>query len=159
MLDTLNLDQLRVFVAIAEQGSFSAAARHLFRAQSAVSGAIASLESALGVVLFDRGNWKPTMTAHGQALLVDAQSLLARAEQFKAFASGLTQGLEAELSVALDVMFPTESLVDLATNFQKAFPGVVLRLCTDVLGGVPDRVLNGGYDLGIQGLPDVDPEL
>ncbi|CAB3753568.1 LysR family transcriptional regulator [Paraburkholderia humisilvae] len=160
MIDPLNLDHLRVFVAIADQGSFSAAARHLHRAQSAVSNAIASLESTLGVALFDRGSWKPRMTTHGQALLIDARAVIARADQFKARALGLTQGLEAELSIVLDVMFPMSKLVELVTNFQQAFPGVVLRVCIDALGGVPERVLNGGYDLGVQGsLPDIAPEL
>ena len=64
MIDALNLDQLRVFVAIADQGSFSAAARHLRRAQSAVSNAIVNLEAALGVSLFDRSGWKPQLTEH-----------------------------------------------------------------------------------------------
>jgi DNA-binding transcriptional LysR family regulator len=160
MLNSLNLDQLRVFVAIADRGSFSAAARQLHRAQSAVSNAIVNLESSLGVTLFDRSGWKPHLTAHGHALLVDARAVLARADQFKARAFGLTQGLEAELSVVLDVMFPIVQLVDLVARFQQTFPGVVLRLCIDVLGGVPERVLTGEYDLGVQGsLPDIAPAL
>jgi DNA-binding transcriptional LysR family regulator len=160
MLGSLHFDHLRVFVAIADYGSFSEAARRLHRAQSAVSNAIANLESALGVTLFDRSGWKPQMTPHGHALLVDARAILTRADQLQARALGLTQGLEAELSVVFDVMFPTGRLVELVTSFQQAFPGVALRLCVDVLGGVPERVLNGGYDLGVQGsLPDIAPEL
>lgn len=159
MLDPLSLDQLRVFVAIAEHGSFSAAARKLYRAQSAVSGAIASLESALGVKLFDRSSWKPEMTPHGHALLGDAQALLARTDEFKARASGLVRGLEAELSVVLDVMYPTDCLVDLVTSFQQTFPGVALRLCIDVLDGVSEHILNGDYDLGVKAVADVEPEL
>ncbi|GAA5233505.1 LysR family transcriptional regulator [Verticiella sediminum] len=160
MIDPLSLDQLRVFVAIADQGSFSAAARHLRRAQSAVSNAIINLEGALGVALFDRSGWKPQLTTDGHALLIDARAVLARVDQFKSRALGLTQGLEAELSVVLDVMFPTARLVALVTRFRQAFPGVALRLCIDVLGGVPQRVLAGEYDLGVQGsLPDIAPEL
>lgn len=156
MLDALNFDQLRVFVAIVDCGSFSAAARDLRRAQSAVSNAIANLEAALGVTLFDRKGWRPQLTAHGQALLPDARSVLARTDQLKARARGLTQGLETELSLVLDVMFPVEQLVILAAAFQRTFPTVVLRLCTEVLGGVPELVLAGEYDLGIQGsLPDI----
>ncbi|MQR02755.1 LysR family transcriptional regulator [Glaciimonas soli] len=160
MLNSLNLDQLRVFVAINDHGSFSAAARQLHRAQSAVSNAIVNLETALGTTLFDRSGWKPQLTDHGYSLLVDAREVLARADQFKARALRLTQGLEAELSVVLDVMFPTVQLVDLVARFQQTFPGVVLRLCTEVLGGVPERVLTGEYDLGVQGsLPDIAPGL
>lgn len=160
MLDSLNLDQLRVFMAIVEQGSFSAAARHLRRAQSAVSNAIVNLEGALGVALFDRSGWKPELTEHGRALLADARAVLERVDQLKSRARGMTQGMETELSLVLDVMFPMQKLVDLAARFQRTFPGVVLRLCIDALGGVPQRVLSGECDLGVQGsLQEIDPEL
>jgi len=62
MLDNVSLDQLRVFVAATDVGSFSAAARRLGRAQSAISQAIAGLESALGVQLFDRTERLPKLT-------------------------------------------------------------------------------------------------
>ncbi len=52
MLDPMTLDQLRVLVAVAETGSFSAAARRLGRVQSAVSQSVQSLETALGTTLF-----------------------------------------------------------------------------------------------------------
>lgn len=160
MLDSLNLDQLRVLMAIADQGSFSAAARHLRRAQSAVSNAVVNLEQALGVTLFDRSGWKPELTAHGHALLADARAVLASVDQLKSRAQGLTQGLEAELSLVLDVMFPAQRLVALTARFRQTFPSVVLRLCIDALGGVPQRVLSNECDLGVQGsLPDIDPEL
>lgn len=54
MLDALTLDQMRIFVAIAETGSFRAAAARLSRVQSALSHAVANLEAELGVSLFDR---------------------------------------------------------------------------------------------------------
>ena len=54
MLDPLTLDQLRVLVAVAEEGSFSAAARKLGRVQSAISQSVQGLETALGVTIFDR---------------------------------------------------------------------------------------------------------
>ena len=54
MLDAVTLDQLRIFIAAAEQGSFSAAGRKLRRAQSVVGQTLANLEGQLGVTLFDR---------------------------------------------------------------------------------------------------------
>jgi DNA-binding transcriptional LysR family regulator len=57
-------------------------------------------------------------------------------------------------------MFPTAQLVDLVARFQQTFPSVLLRMCIDVLGGVPQRVLTGEYSLGVQGsLPDIAPGL
>lgn len=160
MLDTLNLDQLRIFVAVVDQGGFSAAARHLRRAQSAVSHAIANLEGALGVSLFDRSEWKPQLSANGRALLPDARAVLARTDKIKFRAKSLSQGLETELSIVVDVFFPVDALVVLVSSFKQEFPNVVFRLRTEVLGGVPEMVLTGGYCLGIQGtLPDISPEL
>jgi len=160
MIDNLNLDQLRVFTAIAEQGSFSAAARHLRRAQSAVSNAIVNLEAALGVALFDRSGWKPALTSHGRALLDDARAVLARADELKSRALGLTQGLEADLTLVLDAMFPPKQLVALVAAFRQAFPGVPLHLQVDTLDDIPQRVLSGECDLGVQGtLSDIAPAL
>ena len=160
MLDPLSLDQLRVFVSIADTGSFSATARELRRAQSAISNAIINLESAIGVSLFDRSGWKPTLTIHGDALLTDARAVLARTEQFKARAAGLTQGIEAELSIVFDVMYPVAGVVDLVARLRVRFPSVALRLRTEVLGGVPEKVLSAQCDLGVQGsLPDIDEAL
>ena len=112
------------------------------------------------MTLFDRGGWKPRLTTHGHALLDDARAVLARADQLKARALGLTRGLEAELSIVIDVMFPMAQLVELVARFQKKFSDVALRLCIDGLGGVPERVLTGDYDLGVQGsLPDITSDL
>jgi len=160
VLNLLSLDQLRVFVTIADIGSFSAAARELRRAQSAISNAVVNLETALGVPLFDRSGWKPTLTPNGEALLSDARAVLARTDQFKARAAGLTRGLEAELSMVFDVMYPVAGLVDLVARLRQGFPSVAIRLRTEVLGGVPEKVLSGEYDLGVQGsLPDIDDSM
>ena len=54
MLDGVSLDQLRTFIAAADEGSFSAAARKLRRAQSVVSDLVSNLEGQIGIALFDR---------------------------------------------------------------------------------------------------------
>ncbi|VVN80711.1 HTH-type transcriptional regulator YhaJ [Pseudomonas fluorescens] len=160
MIDAMTLDQLRVFVTIVDCGSFSAAARHLRRAQSAVSNAISNLEEALGLSLFDRSGWKPKLTSYGHSLLIDSRKVLISSDQLKAHALALTKGLETDLSLAVDVMFPVDRLVRLVAEFRRVFPTIELRLHTDVLGGVAEKVIAEGYDLGIQGsLPDISPGL
>jgi DNA-binding transcriptional LysR family regulator len=160
MLDALSLDQLRVFVAIADHGSFSAAARELKRAQSAISNAVVNLEDALAVSLYDRSGWKPVLTPHGEALLADARAVLLRTEQFKARAYSLTRGVEAELSMVFDVMYPAQQMVDVIRRLRVAFPSVIVRLRTEVLGAVPDKVLSGECDLGVQATsPGIDDAL
>ena len=75
MLDGVSLDQLRTFVAAAEEGNFSAAGRRLRRAQSVVSQTLANLEGQIGVKLFDRSGRIPTLTDQGHALLADARAV------------------------------------------------------------------------------------
>src|SRR5260370_40113107 len=69
MLDGVSLDQLRTFIAAAEEGSFSAAGRQLRRAQSVVSQTLANLERQTGGKLFDRRGRVPTLTDQANALL------------------------------------------------------------------------------------------
>jgi DNA-binding transcriptional LysR family regulator len=83
------LDQLRLFVAIVDAGSFSAAARKLRRAQSAVSYGIGNLEKQLDVRLFERNARAPTLTPAGEALLVAARDVLRRVGELGVRAQGL----------------------------------------------------------------------
>src|SRR5271168_2992520 len=96
---TPTLDQLRVFAMVVETGSFSAAARRLHRAQSAVSYAIGNLEGMLGLDLFDRGYRKPSLTEAGRAVLADARRVGRLVDDLRARASGLNAGLEAEIGL------------------------------------------------------------
>src|SRR3954451_15621764 len=106
MLDGVTLDQLRTFIAAAEQGSFSAAGRKLRRAQSVVSQTLANLEGQLGVTLFDRSARCPALTEDGRALLQNARAVADQMDGFKARAKTLREGLEPELSLSIDVMYP-----------------------------------------------------
>jgi len=109
MLDSVSLDHLRMFIAAADEGSFSAGGRRLRRAQSVISQTLANLEAQLGVKLFDRSSRSPVLTRQGLALLAEARAVVSRMDAFKARAKGLSGGLEPELSVVVDVMFPLES--------------------------------------------------
>src|SRR6202166_3196584 len=84
LLDGVSLDQLRTFIAAADEGSFSAAGRRLKRAQSVVSQTLANLEGQLGVKLFDRSVRFPVLTDHGRALLADARSVAGNVDLLKA---------------------------------------------------------------------------
>ena len=111
MLDALTLDQMRIFVAIAETGSFRAAAAGLSRVQSAVSHAIGNLEAELGVALFDRSRHRPVLTPEGEALLANARDILLRVDAMRARARGMGEGVELELSLVVDTLFPIATRV------------------------------------------------
>ncbi|MBV9510878.1 MAG: LysR family transcriptional regulator, partial [Caulobacteraceae bacterium] len=87
VIGNLSLDQLRILVAIADAGSFSAAGRRLGRAQSAISQAVAGLEGAQAVQLFERGGHRPRLTEVGRLLVDQARLVLASAARFEAVAA------------------------------------------------------------------------
>lgn len=156
MLDGVTLDQVRTFVAAADEGSFSAAGRRLGRAQSVVSQTLATLEGQLGIRLFDRSKRIPVLTEGGRALLADARAITGTIDAFKARARGLAGGLEAELSVVVDVMLPTPVLTRAVAAFSQRFPEVPLRLYVEALGAVLQLVFDGTCAFGVVGtLPDV----
>jgi DNA-binding transcriptional LysR family regulator len=150
MLDGVSLDQLRTFIAAADEGSFSAAGRRLRRAQSVVSQTLANLEGQLAVKLFDRSGHLPVLTDQGRALLADARAVAGDVDLLKARAKSLAGGLEPELSLAVDVMFPDATLTHAVAAFQKEFPATLLRFDMES-SAVIEPVLAGGCAVGIVG--------
>jgi DNA-binding transcriptional LysR family regulator len=160
MLDGISLDQLRTFIAAVDEGSFSAAARKLNRVQSAVSGWVGGLEDQIGVVLFDRSGRFPKLTPEGVLLLADARNIVSGVDTLKARAKLMTSGVEAELSVVVDVFFPTSVVSAVAKAFAKRFPLTQLRLFVEGLGAAYQPVLDGRCSLGIlPPLPQAFPSL
>lgn len=149
MLDALTLDQIRTFVTVTECGSFRAAAGRLSRVQSAVSHAIANLEAELGVSVFDRSGHRPVLTPEGQALLANARDILLRADAMRARARGLGEGVELELSLVVDTLFPIAIVGDALNEMRTAYPSVAIRLSVEPLGGPFQGLLDHRYTLGI----------
>src|SRR5882672_8622187 len=156
MLDGVSLDQLRTFIAAADEGSFSAAGRRLRRAQSVVSQTLANLEGQLGVKLFDRSGHRPVLTDQGRALLANARAVAGDVDLLKARAKNLANGLEPELSVAVDVMFPDATFTRAVAAFQKEFPATLLRFDVES-SAVVEPVLEGRCAVGIVGSWSVEP--
>jgi DNA-binding transcriptional LysR family regulator len=150
MLDGVSLDQLRTFIAAADEGRFSAAGRRLRRAQSVVSQTLANLEGQLGVKLFDRSGHLPVLTDQGRALLTDARAVAGDVDLLKARAKSFAGGLEPELSVAVDVMFPDATFTNAVAAFQKEFPATLLRFDIES-SAVIEPVLDGRCAIGIVG--------
>lgn len=159
MLDGVTLDQLRTFIAAVDEGSFSAAGRKLHRAQSVVSQTLANLEGQTGVKLFDRKGRLPVLTQQGRALLAHARAVVGDMDLLKAHAKGLAGGLEADLSVVIDVMFPMPIVTAAVTAFHANFPATPLRLYVESLGAVIQPILDGRCALGVLGaLPLLPPQ-
>ncbi len=160
MLDNLSLDQIRTFVAAAENKSFSAAGRRLGRAQSVVSHTLATMEMRLGVTLFDRKGRYPVITPAGQALLSPARDILAGIDVFKGRAKSLSQGVEAEVAIVIDAMVPMQFVTQTLREFEKKYPDTRLSLSIETLGAALHPVFNGSAVFAITGsLSQEYPEL
>ncbi|MBU0889712.1 MAG: LysR family transcriptional regulator [Gammaproteobacteria bacterium] len=160
MLDALTLDQIRMFVTVAQAGSFRAGATRVLRAQSAVSHAIANLETQLDVRLFDRSGHRPTLTAAGEALLEDAHAVLLKVDFMRARARGLGEGVEIELSLVADTLYPLPIMAAALRDLRETHPSVRLRLSVEPLGGPLQALRDKRCDLAIMAGEDfLDPRI
>ena len=149
MLDRLTLDQLRILIAVAETGSFSAAARRLGRVQSAVSQSVQALEATLGVALFDRSERTPKLSDAGRALLGDARQVVQSTEGLRAHAESIAAEVEPELSLAVDAILPGDVLMASLKGLSREFPHLPVTLFTEGLGGAEQRLRDRVARLGI----------
>jgi DNA-binding transcriptional LysR family regulator len=149
VFDPITLDQLRALLTVADEGSFSAAARRLGRVQSAISTAMANLEEQLGVVLWDRSGRTAKLTPEGQAVLAAARRVILEVDALRQLANGMEGGVEAQVALCVDALFPLPALVDVCARFAKEFPLVDLRVYTEVMSAVSERVLKGSATLGV----------
>ncbi|GAL17819.1 transcriptional regulator LysR family [Vibrio maritimus] len=110
-----SIEQVKVFVASAELGSFSAAARSMGKSHSSISMAITSLEDGLGVQLFDRSTKMPTLTEDGERFYEQSLLLLRQIERMHASAKSSLNKVEKKLHIGLGEMVPfalIESLLE-----------------------------------------------
>lgn len=149
---TPTFDQLRIFLAIVDTGSFAAAGRRLNRAVSVISYGIANLETQLGLTLFEReGTRKPKLTVAGRAVLAEVRAVSQGIDGLRATVKGLLEGLEAEVDLAIDVMLPPERVGRVLRAFASEFPTVQLKLHVEALGAITAMVLDRNAAIGISG--------
>lgn len=120
----LKISQLRAFVAVAEQGNFSAAALELEVSQSTISHAIATLETELGVILLLRGRHGATVTSIGEQILADARQILSLLESIQKKAN-LDKGLQSGVvRIASVRSIATHLLPDAIVQFRQKYPSI-----------------------------------
>lgn len=149
MSDALTFDQVEVFLTIAGNGSFASAARTLRRSPSAITYLIQKMEEQLGVVLFDRSGYRPALTYAGRALLPRIRRVAEEMHGLRITAKGMSQGLEPDLTIAVDSLFPIDVVTNVLVHFQETFPTVQLRLFVETFGTATHMVRTGSASIGI----------
>lgn len=145
----LSLESLQWLVVVAERGSFSAAARVLGKAQSAVSTAIANLEIDLGLTLFDRSGRLPRLTLAGERMVAEARALLAQQGQLQAVAAELAAGVEARLTLAIDDGSLLPWLAPVLEQLAGRYPSLELELLFPMMEDLDEMLLSGRAQLGV----------
>lgn len=144
----MTLEQLRIFVAVAECEHVTRAAHTLNLTQSATSAAVAALEERHGVKLFDRIGRRIALTAAGRAFLSEAKAILSRtfaAEQALADLAGLKTG---ELALAASQTIGSYWLPPRIVQFRAAYPGLTIKLHIGNTQKVALLASAGDVDLG-----------
>ncbi|MCF8483300.1 MAG: LysR family transcriptional regulator [Rhodospirillum sp.] len=155
----MTLDQLRVFVAVAELQHVTKAARRLNLTQSAVSAAVTGLETRYGTPLFHRIGRGIQLTAEGAIFLEEARAVLDRAEAAERILtelSGLTRGA---LNVWASQTIASTWLPPLLHRFHQTYPGIRLEIRQGNTADVTAAVLSSAADLGFVEGSVSDPRL
>ncbi|WP_368186477.1 LysR family transcriptional regulator [Aestuariibius sp. HNIBRBA575] len=121
-------NQIRAFLATAEEGSFSAAARALNSTQPTLGRQVAGLEEALGVTLFERGARGPILTQPGHELLDHVRAMGEAANRVSLVASGQSQDVTGEVSITAVDLFAVHLLTPVLHELQRTAPGVSIRI-------------------------------
>ena len=155
----MTLEQLRIFIAVAENQHVTRAASELNLTQSATSAAIAALESRYGIKLFDRIGRGIVLTQTGRDFLDEARGVVARAKAAAQVLDDLAGLKRGSLSLAASQTVANYWLPPRIETFRRAYPGIDLHVTTRNTEQVAQDVHRGAADLGfVEGEVD-DPSL
>ncbi|AXO14580.1 LysR family transcriptional regulator [Thalassospira indica] len=159
MLSSLNIRHMRVFVAVADQGNFTAAAGVLGLGVPAVTATIRQFEDVTGAALFDRTTRQVALTQTGERFLPIARRLLADFEEALGDLDALSKGVGGKITIAAAPSVLTRILPTVISEFVATHPDARIRLDERNAGEVHEAVASNAADFGIAGewqaLPDI----
>lgn len=145
----ITLEQWAALVSVVESGSYARAAEKLHKSQSTLSYAVKQIERLSGVRVFEIEGRRSVLTAPGKTLYRRGKILVEDAERVEKLAFDLAKGAESEVSLAVDVIFPTWLLLDCFAEFSRLYPKVWISLTESVLSGTTEALLEGRADIAI----------
>src|SRR3954471_2021217 len=147
----VSLEQWQALTAVVDRGSYSKAAESLHKSQSSVTYAVQQLETQLGVKAFKIEGRKATLTPTGELLYRRARYLLDEAAALEQAAKKLSAGWEAEIRLAVEIIFPTYVLLGAMDGLGRESPNTRIELIESVLGHRTDALARGEADLAVFG--------
>jgi LysR family transcriptional regulator, hydrogen peroxide-inducible genes activator len=155
----MEIHQLRYFVAVADEGSFSRAAAKVRVAQPSLSQQIRKLEAEVGQPLFDRLPRSVVLTEAGRCLLDYARQILASIGDARRCVDELKGKIAGDVAVGAIPTIAPYVLPELVVTFQKHYPDVTLHIVEDVTEGISRRVEGGELDVALASTCQRSPTL
>lgn len=152
----LTLDALVVLDAIAQKGSFAAAASALYRVPSTVTYSVQKLEDDLGFVIFRKEGRRSILTPAGKILLEQGRELLLAADRMIETAHKVDSGWESNLNITLDTLWNISDFYPLVTEFYQLNTGVQINISEEVMGGSLEAIIEHRADIVIGSPPPVN---
>ena len=155
-MDNIDWNQLRAFLATAQAGSLSAAARQLGLTQPTLSRQVAAIEQRLGVTLFERVGKGLALTATGHELLEHARAMGAAADALGLAASGRSQALGGVVSVSASDAVAAYLLPPMVRRLREQEPGIAIEV---IASNALSDLLRREADIAIRHVKPEQPEL
>jgi len=156
IVNSMNLRQLRTLVAIAEQGSFTAAGNAVGLSHSAISLHVKALEEELGIALADRTQRPPRLTARGVALVEQARRMAALEDEIRAL--GSDKALAGSLAVGVVPTAMVHLLPPALARLRALHPKLAIRVRTGLSSELAQAVRGAELDVAVVTRPDIPPE-
>ena len=147
-----SLDQWHCFLAVVDEGSYARAAETLHKSQSAVTYAIQKLEEQLGVPVFEIRGRKAELTESGQMLYRRGRALIDEALRLEGAAHSVSAGVEPQLRIVSDTLFPKPAMLDCLTDLAEHFPDTRIECLETVLSGAEEALLERRCDIALTGI-------
>src|SRR5882672_9235318 len=141
-MNSITLQQLQCFDAVATEGSFQAAAAKLHRTHPTVFTAVKNLEAQLQLELFDRDGYRVALTDAGRSFHARTRILLAELGLLHNHAAQLAMGEESELRVVIGDLCPLPETLGLMRRFFDRCPGTRLHLHFEAIAGPWERLFD-----------------
>ena len=154
----MGFHELEVFLAVAQERSFSRAARRVLRTQPAVSLAIRRLEEELGERLFDRSSKTPSLTDAGELLRDYAERLANLRSEIRTALTELRQLQRGRVRIGANETGALY-LLPLIARYRKLYPSVAVEVVRSLARNIPQELLKRSLDLGVLSYAPAEPQL
>jgi DNA-binding transcriptional LysR family regulator len=145
----ISLEQWKALVSVVESGGYAQAAEKIHKSQSTLSYSIQKLERLLRVKVFEIEGRKARLTDAGHVLYTRGKALVDEAAQLEQAAGALAAGWEAEIRMAVEIIFPTWLLLQCMARFGEEHPHTRLELYETVIGGNIEALTQRSVDFAI----------